>query len=68
MTSTKLTPRQVKSKLDAGQAVAFLDDRGQEAWDRSDEKIRGAIRVPADRVDEHLDEVPRDRTIVTYCT
>jgi len=24
--------------------------------------------VPADEVDEHLDEIPRDRTVITYCT
>ena len=26
-----------------------------------------AIRVPADQVDRHLDEIPKDREIVTQC-
>ena len=32
------------------------------------EKLPGAVRVPADEVDKHLSEIPRDRAVITYCT
>ena len=48
--------------------AAFVDARSIASWGDSDVAIPGSIRVPPDDVDEHLDEVPRDRTIVTYCT
>jgi hypothetical protein len=57
----------VKARLDAGEPATFLDVRGQQAWEGSPFKIRGAIRVaPAEfRVDTAW---PKDRLTVTYCT
>lgn len=71
MEPSKLTPDQVKAKLDAGEPVTFLDDRSPKAWDASDVEIPGALRVPPDEAEQHLAElgaVPRSATIVTYCT
>ncbi len=48
--------------------VVFLDTRSPEAWSRSNVKIPGALRVPADAVEQHLAKIPRDRPIITYCT
>ena len=31
-------------------------------------KLPNAIRVPANELDQHLDELPKDRTLITYCT
>jgi rhodanese-related sulfurtransferase len=30
--------------------------------------IPGAVRVPTDDVDSHLNALDRDHTIITYCT
>ena len=71
MRPSTLTPDQVKAKLDAGEPVTFLDDRSPKAWDASDVKLPGAVRVPPTEVERHLaelDAVPRDQTVVTYCT
>ncbi len=68
MEPTKLTPDQVKAKLDAGERVTFLDDRSNKAWDASDVKISGSLRVPPDEVERYLGAIPREGTIVTYCT
>jgi len=71
MEPSKLTPDQVKAKLDAGEPVPFLDDRSPGAWDASDAKLPGAIRVPPDEVERHLAEIgtiPKDATVVTSCT
>jgi rhodanese-related sulfurtransferase len=35
---------------------------------KSESKLPGALRVPADELEVHLDEIPRDRTVITYCT
>jgi hypothetical protein len=71
MEPSKLTPDQVKAKLDAGEPVTVLDDRSPKAWDASDVKIPGALRVPPGDVEQHLAEIgtiPKHATIVTYCT
>jgi rhodanese-related sulfurtransferase len=71
MEPSKLTPDQVKAKLDTGEPVTFLDDRSPKDWDASDVKIPGALRVPPAEADQHLAELgaaPRNAIIVTYCT
>ena len=67
----KLTPDQVKARLDAGEPVVFIDARSAKEWDASDVKIPGALRVPPAEVERHLAELgaaSRDATTVTYCT
>ena len=67
----KLTPDQVKERLDAGEPVVFIDARSAKEWDASDVKIPGALRVPPGEVEQHLAElgaVARNATIATYCT
>jgi rhodanese-related sulfurtransferase len=71
MEPSKLTPDQVKAKLDAGEPVTFLDDRSPKAWDASDVKLPGALRVPPGEVEQHLagfGTTPKGATVVTYCT
>jgi len=56
-----------KKRRAAGEKATVLDVRGASAWDSSDEKIPGAIRMTADqlRVDPSW---PRSQLIVAYCT
>ncbi|MFN8489424.1 MAG: hypothetical protein U0350_17715 [Caldilineaceae bacterium] len=68
MEPTKMTLQQVKQRMDRGEALVFLDDRNPQAWAASNVKLPGAFRVPADAVQAHLAEIPRDATVVTYCT
>ncbi|HXH13024.1 MAG TPA: rhodanese-like domain-containing protein [Alphaproteobacteria bacterium] len=68
MQATKISVHEVKAKLDRGEPLVFLDSRSPKAWGESQEKMPGALRVPADEVERHLGEVPRDRPIITYCT
>jgi rhodanese-related sulfurtransferase len=65
---TRVTPWEVEERLNRGEPLAFVDCRNPQAWSESSEKLPGAIRVPAGEVREHVDEIPRDRTIITYCT
>jgi rhodanese-related sulfurtransferase len=64
----RITAEDVKARLARGEPVVFLDSRNPKAWAESDVKVPGAIRVEADRVRDHLSEIPRGRPIVAYCT
>lgn len=68
MEPTRVTTDEVKERMDRGELLVFLDNRNPQAWDEADAKLPGAIRVPADEVEQHLDEIPRDRAVITYCT
>jgi rhodanese-related sulfurtransferase len=54
--------------MDEGRPLAILDSRSAAAWAGGTAKAVGAIRVPPDDVEAHLEDIPRDRTIVAYCT
>jgi rhodanese-related sulfurtransferase len=64
----RITPDDLKRRLDAHEPVAILDARAADAWHESDVQIPGAMRVPPDDVGQRLSEIPRDRLVVTYCT
>ncbi len=64
----RVTVDEVKARIDRGEPIAFIDARSVSSWGESDEQIRGSIRVPPDDVNAHLAEIPKDRSIVTYCT
>jgi rhodanese-related sulfurtransferase len=68
MEVTRVTVDEVKERMDRGEAFTFVDTRNPTAWGEADTKLPGAIRVPANEVDQHLSEIPRDRTVITYCT
>ena len=64
----RITVNALKKRLDLGESIFLIDTRGPDAWNDSNVKIKGAVRLHFSQVSEHLDKVPRDRTIVTYCT
>ncbi len=68
MDISRVTVDEVKERLDRGDPIASIDARGAESWSKSDEQIRGSIRIPADDVEKRLGDIPRDRSIVVYCT
>lgn len=68
MEVTRVTVDELKERMARGEEFAFVDTRNPTAWGEADKKLPSAIRVPADEVEKHLDEVPKDRTVITYCT
>ena len=46
--------------------VLIVDTRSEPAFKQ--DHIKGAILIPAGEVGNHIDELPRDKMIVTYCT
>jgi rhodanese-related sulfurtransferase len=68
MEATRITTDEVKERMDRGEQFAFVDSRNPQAWGEADQKLPNAIRVPAEELEQHLDEIPTDRTVITYCT
>ena len=68
MEATRITVDEAKERLARGEEFAFLDTRNPKAWAEADKKLPHAIRVPAEELAAHLNEIPRDRTVITYCT
>ena len=68
MEPTRISVSDVKGRMERGESFVFLDARNPKAWGSSDVKLPGALRVPVDEVDQHLVQLPRDRTLVPYCT
>ena len=68
MEVTRITTDELRERLDRGEEFTFIDTRNPTAWGESDKKLPHALRVPADQVAVHVNEIPRDRTVITYCT
>jgi len=68
MEVTRVTVDELKERMARGEQFTFVDTRNPTAWSEADQKLPGAIRVPADEAENHLDEIPKDRTVITYCT
>lgn len=68
MPPTRITAEELKERMSRGEKFTILDNRNPKAWSAAESKIRGAVRVAADEVEQHLDKIQRDRAIITYCT
>ncbi|HXU40568.1 MAG TPA: rhodanese-like domain-containing protein [Blastocatellia bacterium] len=68
MDATRITADELRERMNRGEQFTILDNRNPKAWSEANTKLPGALRVPADEVEKHLNEIPRDRAIVTYCT
>ena len=64
----RITVDEVRKRMNAGEQFVFIDARNPQAWGESNVKLPGAIRVPADQLDRHLAEIPRNKPLVAYCT
>ena len=68
MEVTRVTVDEIEERMKRGEAFTFIDTRNPTAWAEAHTKLPGAIRIPADEIEQHLDQIPRDRTVITYCT
>jgi rhodanese-related sulfurtransferase len=68
MEATRVTVDEVRERMERGEPFTFVDTRNPNAWGESDVKLPGAIRIPASELEQHLEEIPRDRVVITYCT
>ena len=66
--ASRISVDDLRDRLNRGENIFFVDTRNPRAWAEADTKLPQAIRVPADAVEEHFADIPRDRLVVTYCT
>lgn len=63
--AARITVTELKDLVDKN-AVLIVDTRGPEAY--IGEHIKGAINIPAGTIVNRLNELPRDKMIVAYCS
>jgi rhodanese-related sulfurtransferase len=51
-----------------GMNPVFIDTRNEKHWGQSDVKMPGALRIWREELAARINEVPRDRPVITYCT
>ncbi len=71
MSSQQKTPVRRISLEDAKHQmgdVVFVDVRSTTALKRNPQQVPSALHVPLKELDEQAKRLPRDRTLVTYCT
>jgi membrane protein DedA with SNARE-associated domain len=64
----RVAPEDVKRKLDAGEDVAILDVRSALDVAATPFAIPGSRWIPADAMDDHVADIPRDRDLIVYCS
>lgn len=55
-------------KLDSGDGAVVVDLRSQTAYSDSLRMLPGAIRIPPEEFDRHVNALPQEKEIVFYCT
>jgi len=64
----RITPEELKRKLDAGEDVVVVDLRHSYDFEAEPGTIPGAYRMEASELDQMSEQIPRDRDVVLYCT
>ena len=68
MEATRITTDEIRERLERGEQFTFVDTRNPTAWGEANTKLPNALRIPAGEVEEHLNEIPKTRAVITYCT
>ena len=61
----RVGPEELQAMLEDGRAVVY-DTRAKMAYDA--EHIKGALSMPHEEVAKRAGELPKDKTLVFYCT
>ena len=64
----RITPEELKADLESGADVLIVDLRHAMEDETEPRTLPGAIRLPAETLDERGDELPRGKTLVLYCS
>ena len=62
----RITPQELKEKLDADEDVIVVDTRSRKEYDSV--HIPGALSIPISEIEERHGELPQEGEIVLYCT
>jgi len=64
----RVTPEQLKTELDSGVDLAIIDLRHVLDYEAEPRTLPGAIRLPAEELEQRGKELPHGRTLVLYCS
>jgi len=64
----RITVDELRKRMEAGEDFTIIDTRNPQAWAASDQKLPEAIRVPLDNLEQNLSDIPKNKSIVAYCT
>src|ERR1700689_3017046 len=70
---SRITPEELKKKLDAGEKILVIDLHGRRDGARGHQGIPGAMCIDPHRLGQYANHdgrtpIPRDREVVLYCT
>jgi rhodanese-related sulfurtransferase len=65
--SERITAEELTRRLNLGEACVVVDVRTRQKYSLSPVRIRGAVRLAPADVENHWQELPRDRLVVVYC-
>jgi rhodanese-related sulfurtransferase len=63
----RITPEELKQRMDAGELVLIVDLRRRIEVDADPYAIPTALRLAADELEHRHQEIPRDQEVVLYC-
>jgi rhodanese-related sulfurtransferase len=63
----RITVDEAYDRWRRGEAI-FVDSRSPSSYEGATDRLPGAIRIRADQIDAHVDELPHGRAIIAYCT
>ena len=64
----RITPEELKAELDSGVDVLIVDLRHAMDDEAEPRTLPGAMRLPAEKLEERGNELPHGRTLVLYCS
>src|SRR6185436_7267211 len=64
----RITPEQLKAELDTGADVVIVDLRHALDDEAEPRMLPGAMRLPAETLEERGNELPRGKTLILYCS
>ncbi|MGH7391709.1 MAG: VTT domain-containing protein [Candidatus Rokuibacteriota bacterium] len=64
----RITPVELKRKLDAGEAPMIVDLRHALDFGADPTMVPGALHLSPEELERRSQEIPRDREVVLYCT
>jgi rhodanese-related sulfurtransferase len=63
----RISPQDAYAMVESREAV-ILDVVSSASYATMHEAVAGAIRIPPEELADRLDELPKSRTIIAYCT
>ena len=60
-----LTVHELKAKIDRGEQLTILDDRGENEWNAG--HIKGAQHIYVGHIQERMAEIPKNKPVAMFC-